>query len=288
MNSMQNEAVDIILCCYNSEDTILKCVNSLLNQTHKNLRVLIFDDASNDKTVEKICSIHDDRIVLVRSQKNVGTYAGKNFLLKNVSSAKFIALQDADDYSHSDRISRQLREIGKNKFIVVGTSVFETGDKSSAHTVSVDAFISGERKNCYPQNITQEILAKIEENLSTELGYEKYLKTKICMNGTVMFAREDLISVGGWDGRTRIAGDTDIFCRLLMFDRDRSIYNMQDALYTRVFNKESLTASVDYGINSEIRRSYNMSLRNKILKNAWKSDMYFPDSKVDKIRCAEL
>ena len=214
-------------------------------------------------------------------------YNFENFLLKNVSSAKFIALQDADDYSHSDRISRQLREIRKNKFIVVGTSVFEEGDKCSAHTVSTDSFVAGERKNCYPQNITHEVLHQIASNLSTDAGYEKYLKTKICMNGTVMFAREDLISVGGWDGSTRIAGDTEIFCRLLMFDNMRSIYNIQDVLYTRVFNKDSLTASSDYGIKSNIRKKYNLSLRNKILKNEWKSNMYFPDSEVDKIRCAE-
>ena len=287
MNSIQDTSVDIILCCYNSEDTIEKCVKSLLEQTHKNLRVLIFDDASTDKTVQKILAIDSKRVVLVRSQKNVGTYAGKNFLLRNYARAQFVALQDADDYSHSERISRQIDQMTRKEFLVVGTSVYETGDKSKAHTASSSDFSDGERKNTYPETLSCDILAKIANNLATADGYKDYLKTKICMNGTVMFRREDLVSVGGWDGRTRIAGDTDIFLRLLMFDRERSIHNLQDSLYTRVFNNQSLTASNDYGIESEIRKSYNLSLRKKILENLWRSEMYFPECTVEEVRCAE-
>jgi len=288
MSLIQESSVDIILCCYNSEDTIVECVGSLLSQTHRDIRVLIFDDASTDKTVEKICQIKDKRITLVKSSQNVGTYAGKNFLLKNHSRSEFIALQDADDYSHPDRIKLQISRMIQKEYLVVGTSVYETGDKSKAHTDSFDVFTEGERKNKYPETIDCGILAEIENNLSTEKGYDDYLKIKICMNGTVMFRRSDLMTIGGWDGETRIAGDTDIFLRLLMFDKQRLIYNLQEVLYTRVFNKESLTASSEYGIKSNTRRSYNMSLRPKILKNLWKSEMYFPDFKVEKIICAEL
>ena len=49
-----NELVSVLLSTYNSEETLCKSINSLLNQTYKNLEILISDDGSTDSTKE-IC-----------------------------------------------------------------------------------------------------------------------------------------------------------------------------------------------------------------------------------------
>lgn len=284
MNTSQ-ESVDVLLCSYNSQETIEKCLTSILNQTHRNIRLLVFDDASTDNTVSIIRSFKDYRLHLFKSEKNVGTYAGKNYLLKNISSSKYIALHDSDDVSERTRIEKQINFFSSKKdAAVVGTSVFEVGRKDLMHTKSKESLIQDKRLNTYPSVIGSKILEDIVSFLNED--YKKYLKLKICMNGTVCFKRSDLINVGGWDGNTRIAGDTDIFCRLLMLE-GKKIYNLNEPLYTRYFNKNSLTASKELGINSEKRKSYNMLLKDKIEQREFKSNLYFPSLKVEKVKCAE-
>ena len=67
-----NELVSVLLSTYNSEETLGKSINSLLNQTYKNLEILISDDGSTDSTKE-ICKkfqLKDERILLF-SNKNI-------------------------------------------------------------------------------------------------------------------------------------------------------------------------------------------------------------------------
>ena len=75
--------LDVILCTYNSENTINKCVDSILNQTFTDFTLHIFDDSSNDSTIELLKKYKDTRLRIIRSPKNVGTYAGKNYILRN-------------------------------------------------------------------------------------------------------------------------------------------------------------------------------------------------------------
>ena len=49
-----NETIDVLIPVYNAEKYIEKCLNSILNQTYKNLRVVIADDGSTDKTAKII------------------------------------------------------------------------------------------------------------------------------------------------------------------------------------------------------------------------------------------
>ena len=53
--------LDIVLCVFNSSDTIKECVDSILNQTYKQFNLYIFDDCSSDDTVKKIKEYKDDR-----------------------------------------------------------------------------------------------------------------------------------------------------------------------------------------------------------------------------------
>jgi len=107
--------VSFILSCYNSQNTISKSIESLLNQTYKNIEILLLDDGSTDNTY-KICSDYErnnSQIVLFRNEVNIGLTKSLNFLYKK-ASGDFIARQDGDDYSHKERIEKQLNFIINN------------------------------------------------------------------------------------------------------------------------------------------------------------------------------
>lgn len=246
--------LDIILCTYNSEKTIARCVDSILAQTFQDFKLHVFDDCSTDSTIKILKDYNDKRINIISSPKNVGTYAGKNYILKEHCTMKFVALHDSDDWSENERFEKQINFMLDKDIVCLGTAVKEYIETAESHTVSDEEFSKKTRNNFYDYEITNQILLDAKNSLLH--NYDDYLKLKFCMNGTVMFTKNILEEVGGWDAETRIAADTDIFLRILA---KHSIYNLQEQLYCRVFHKNSLTSTKKYGINSNIRKEYNLS-----------------------------
>ena len=103
--------VTIIITMFNSSKTIDKCLSSIINQTHQNIEIIVIDDNSTDNSielVEKYMETHKN-IRLIKNKENRGTYYCKNRGLTNLSkNTKYIAFQDSDDYSHNERIRKQV------------------------------------------------------------------------------------------------------------------------------------------------------------------------------------
>ena len=153
-----SDSVDIILACKNAELTIEECISSILNQTFNTFNLFVFDDFSSDNTVNKIRSFNDKRITLIKSDKNIGTYASKNFILKKFCKSKYVALHDADDISLPNRIEKQVHELSNNKSIAcLGTGIeeFWNSDNVKPHTITHEETNNNSRKNYYPKNITK-------------------------------------------------------------------------------------------------------------------------------------
>ena len=69
---MSADLVSVIVPMYNCEDRILRCVNSILNQTYENIEVIVIDDGSTDKSLEVLSSgIRDSRLKIFH-QENTG------------------------------------------------------------------------------------------------------------------------------------------------------------------------------------------------------------------------
>ena len=108
--------VSFIMSAYNSEETISKSIESMLNQTYENIEILIVDDCSDDNTY-KICENYsriNENIFLFRNNKNIGLTKSLNKLL-NHSKGTYIARQDADDTSMPERIEKQFEFIKSNR-----------------------------------------------------------------------------------------------------------------------------------------------------------------------------
>lgn len=103
--------VTVIITMYNSSKTIEKCLLSMLDQSHKNIEIIVVDDESSDDSVERVTSfieVHRN-IKLIKNTENRGTYYCKNLALQSMSkNTKYIAFQDSDDYSHRERIRKQI------------------------------------------------------------------------------------------------------------------------------------------------------------------------------------
>ena len=104
--------VSVILPVYNGQEFILESIQSILNQTYKNLELIIIDDGSIDNTYQIISSQTDPRITIIR-QENIGLAKSLNKGIR-LSKSSLIARQDADDLSHPERIEKQVRYMNEN------------------------------------------------------------------------------------------------------------------------------------------------------------------------------
>ncbi len=85
---MDNILVSIIVPSYNAEKTIEKCLKSLVDQTYKNIEILVVNDGSKDKTVDKVQNIKDERIQII-TKENGGLISARK---KGLSVAGRICL----------------------------------------------------------------------------------------------------------------------------------------------------------------------------------------------------
>jgi len=115
--------VSVIIASYNCEKFIAKAVDSILQQTHSDLEILICDDCSEDNTWNILQRYNDNRIKFFRNEKNSGVVYTRNFLLSQ-SHGEFIAIQDADDWSERNRIEILLNEFESRKDIDACGSAF--------------------------------------------------------------------------------------------------------------------------------------------------------------------
>lgn len=91
------DKISVIIPVYNSEDTIERCLNSILNQTYNNFEVICIDDGSIDKSKKIIQKYLYDNRVKYLYQKNAGVSSARNTGI-NHAIGKYIIFIDSDDY----------------------------------------------------------------------------------------------------------------------------------------------------------------------------------------------
>ena len=106
-----SELVSVITPIYNSEKYISKTINSVINQSYKNLEIILVDDGSTDKTYEilKKYSKMDKRIKLFH-QKNKGAPLARNKGLEK-STGRYIVFVDSDDILEKDAIEKYMENV---------------------------------------------------------------------------------------------------------------------------------------------------------------------------------
>lgn len=122
------ETVSIIIPCYNGGKYIKDCLNSLLNQTYKQLQIIIVDDGSTDNSYEILKSFEtkfeDNKILYtLLQQSNQGAAAAINYALKLVSGS-YLMWMDIDDTLEFDAVENLYNFLKKNtKFPLVRGNV---------------------------------------------------------------------------------------------------------------------------------------------------------------------
>lgn len=132
------EKISVIMAVYNAEKTLKEAVDSILNQTHKNIEFIICDDASTDnsfKLLEEYAK-QDDRIVLIKNEVNSRLSFSLNHCLK-YATGEYVARMDADDISLPERFEKQLAFLKEHPEVqLVGTAMQRFNEEGMADIVN--------------------------------------------------------------------------------------------------------------------------------------------------------
>lgn len=120
--------ISIIIPIYNLEKYIENCLNSVLNQTYKNLEIICVDDGSNDNSAEIVKKYADlDKRINYVYRENSGVSAARNFGLQ-IASGDYIMFVDGDDYLHYQAAEIFLKEITASHCDMVCANELYTAD----------------------------------------------------------------------------------------------------------------------------------------------------------------
>lgn len=199
--------VSVIIACYNAEKYIHECLDTILNQTYKNIEVIICDDSSTDNSYKVLQEYarSDKRIILLKNEKNLYAAATRNKCIQN-SSGKYIIIQDIDDKSELARIEILLKHIKNESIDFVSSSMIRFNEFNSFKT------LGEKQKPEYPNKY-------------------HFLWGLPFYHAPTIFKRECIITVNGYRvaKETRRGQDYDLFMRL--YAKGYKGKNIRDKLY---------------------------------------------------------
>lgn len=184
-NKKDNVLVSVITVCYNSEETIARTVESMLQQTYDHYEYIIIDGASTDNTLE-ILKSYEPRFggkMKIISEPDSGIYDAMNKGIRNASGA-LIGLVNSDDFYEKNALEIMVREYNKlhKKYVI----------------------LYGFQRNLSGEN-----------EISVVLYHHQYLRQQMITHPTCFVSRQVYRDFGMFDTSYKSSADYEFMLRLL-------------------------------------------------------------------------
>ena len=217
--------VSVIVPIYNSEKTINRCVESIINQTYKDIEILLINDGSIDNTLNILNDYaNKDKRIVVINKKNEGVSKTKNLGIKKAKS-EFIMFVDSDDYIDKEAI-KKLVLLQKNDNLDI--------IKFHYNNYVDDKLYNTELK--YPNYCVLDNEKKIKEFKN------KFLSGEIPGYMQLLFIRKSSLGNLLIDDKINFLEDLTFYLDLL--DKNIKIGILNERLYNYVNNKNGITFSL--------------------------------------------
>ncbi len=193
---MNNPHFSVILPVYNASNQILKTISSVLNQTERDLELILIDDGSTDDSLALMLSFasQDERIKLV-SQENKGVSAARNLGL-GLARGALVAFIDSDDLWASDKLA-------------VHRELHQQNSKAAASYAKV-AFIDQHASNGRDARTFSTVR-------SDELSVEQIISENPVCTMSNLVVRNDIIrTIGNFEAKMSYAEDQEWLARLIV------------------------------------------------------------------------
>lgn len=141
-----NEKVDILMATYNGEKYLKEQINSILNQTYKNIHLIISDDCSKDNT-RKILKQYEgnENVTVFYQENNLGYVRNFEFLLEQVESNLYM-LCDQDDIWLEEKVEKTVEKLKDENLDLVFGDLIIVDENLNALYPSFNKYMKLDRK----------------------------------------------------------------------------------------------------------------------------------------------
>lgn len=204
--------VSVLMTTFRTGERAEVAIQSILNQSYTNLELIVVDDASADDSVSRLKALSQqgERVRIVSLPRNVGTYVAKLIGL-SIASGEFITCHDSDDWSHPEKIARQVQPLLNDTSLVA----------------SVSSWVRMQDDGVY---------------------YARPVHPLMRLNpSSLLFRRERILrEVGAWDP-VRTGADSELIARLRAVYGPKAIYKVRQPLSLGSHRPDSLMTAASTG-----------------------------------------
>jgi len=238
---MQGPFISVVIPTYNSENFIIKTLETVFSQTYNNYEVIVSDDGSTDNTVGVVKSFflkYPSRNKTLLINKHEGPGAARNKGIE-IASGDWVSFLDSDDLWDHNKLERVVKHVLDNEGtdLVCHSLIAIDGSKETLMIPSkyfnnkIDPFLSIYRENCL---------------------YTPALTVK----------KSILYQAGLFDNTLPSAQDYDLWLRLGMINKIKMGF-MEDSLATNIYREGNISSNVERRLQCmlEISRKYYVKLK---------------------------
>lgn len=234
-----NDIVSVVIPVYNSEKFLSESIESVLNQTYKNIEILTIDDGSTDQSLN-IMHQFDDKIIIL-SQKNQGLAANANNAIKKIKG-RWLKWLSPDDVLYPDAIETLVNEAKK---LPDNTIVYSNWDIIDENGQKLRSFFESNYNDLGTFEFNVRLLDGQQINVNTTL-----IPTSLFSKGCLMRELKDPVAI-----------DYDFFLRAgVLYDTHFHLIS-KSLLKYRIHKKQLSHKNIPKTL------SYLSEVRNQVLSN---------------------
>ncbi len=220
--------VTVVIPCYNREATVARAIQSVLDQTHRDIDVIAVDDGSTDGTLEVLNRIEDPRLRIISNDCAKGASGARNAGARQ-ALGDWIAFQDSDDIWLPEKLSRQIEKIENGDWVAVycGMEIVEgMGDAKR-------------RVGLIPSDRSMALEGDLRPGLAL---------TSIVSTQTLMIRTDVFQAVGGFDTAFTALIDWELMLRVA---EHGDVGFVDDVLVEQRLSENSITNSTEKRLNAQ-------------------------------------
>jgi len=239
--------ISIIVPVYKSEAFLRPCIESLINQTFRNVEIILVDDGSPDQSGE-ICDEYanqDDRVVVIH-QENQGGAAAVNRGIEE-ASAPFFTYLDGDDWLELNTCELAYEAINKHKVDVVFWSYFRDsvdGSKKDIPIFKEDSLFEGDKMKDLRRRLIGMIGEELRNPIRTDAiaaGWGRLYRRSVIIENDIKWVD------------TQLVGSSDVLFSVQVFQQVKNAFFLNKHLnHYRLYNPNSLTKNYQYSLHKKL------------------------------------
>ena len=242
--------ISIIIPVYNAEKFLNKCLDSVVNQTYKNIEIICVNDGSKDDSLKILREYQkkDSRIIII-DKKNEGVSEARNVGIRK-STGEYITFIDSDDWIELNTIEILYNALLKEDVDVVRGNYFTNSSYEKVENSGKLYELENKKVLTSDDDFIEKVINKL---LNGRLP---------CYTVLLLIKKEKLLKTNLFDKGIVYMEDTIFYNKLM--NEIESIYFLQMPTYHYLINQESCTKSSEY----YVRNMYNLlEVHKLIVKN---------------------